>query len=164
MLHKNAFCSFFLNIFNLVFSTTWQAPICQAAHQKKIPVRDHHCVSTVQHHRKEMRVCVFVWAWVHCVFAHTAERSRKLCAWVLSVGVGLLKSEKPFGLKRLRDQLFSVEWWCVTMQEASVIKIWARPTTSGPRSSVSVTQCLCNVMFMQWMDWSMLRWIAAVRW
>lgn len=60
-------------------------------------------------------LCVSVCAWAYFVFAHTAERSRKLCTRVPGVGVGLLRWEKPCSLKDSRDQLFSPEQWCVTM-------------------------------------------------
>lgn len=101
---------------------------------------------------RSMRVHVCVWAYfvlsAHLWSTHgwAQPEAVHLGAWCRSWVI----DEKTLQPKRLRDQLFSPERWCVRMEEASVIKKWVPPTASGPGRSVSLTLCLCNWMFMQW--------------
>lgn len=110
-----------------------------------------------------VRVCMGILLFQYIYDPHMVERSRKLCTQVPGVGVGLLKWENPAAWKTQRSAILAWMVMCQNVRGVSDQKMsTAHNLRAQPYSSLML--CLCNLMFMQWKDWTGLRWMAEVKW
>lgn len=99
-------------------------------------------IATVKYHRKEMHVHVYACMGV--------LRSRKLCARVPGVGVGLLKCENPAACKTQRSAILASTVMCQNVRGVSDQNVSAAHNARARPCCESNAVFYVISMFMQW--------------